>query len=178
MYTKINMYIFYIYIYIHIYTHAYTSTYNLCIYMYMYFGYNYIYICIFIGINWGMTSYFKSSDLDPFLSFYDRIRQIPFDRDCDQLQLDTIKNDTADKVCKKRESVYEALEYPIFFLRHEQRLIFWFHTALSRNLNGRCKSRQERQTHGILFNNRPICSILILDFHSVTEWFLKKCVSN
>jgi len=36
-----------------------------------------------------------------------------------------------------------------FVWRHEQSLAFLFHTAMITNLNGRCKSRQERQTHGI-----------------------------
>ena len=49
-----------------------------------------------------MKLYFKSSDLDLFLIFYNRICQIPFDCDRDQLQLDTIKNETADKVCKEK----------------------------------------------------------------------------
>jgi len=53
-----------------------------------------------------------------------------------------------------------------FVWRHEQSLIFLFHTAMITNLNGRCKSWQARQTHGILPNNRPICSILLLDFQS------------
>jgi hypothetical protein len=65
-----------------------------------------------------------------------------------------------------------------FVWRHEQSIIFLFHTALITHLNGRCKSRQARQTHGISLNNRPICSILLLDFQSITEWFLKMCVSN
>ena len=41
-----------------------------------------------------------------------------------------------------------------------------------------CKDRQERRTHRISLNNRHICSILLLDFESVTEWFLKMCISN
>jgi len=81
MYTNINMYI-YTCVYIFTYAHAYTSTYNLYIHMYVYFGHNYICICIFIGINWGMTLYFKSSNLVPFLSLYKRICQISFDRVC------------------------------------------------------------------------------------------------
>ena len=104
MYTNTNMYI-YTCIYIFTYAHAYTSTYNLYIYMHMYFGYNYICMYIFIGINWGMTSYFKSSNLVPFLNLYNRIRQISFDRDRDQLELETVKNSTVVMVGKKRESV-------------------------------------------------------------------------
>jgi len=65
-----------------------------------------------------------------------------------------------------------------FVWRNQHSLIFLFHTALITNLNGRCKSRQERQTHGISLNSRPIYSILFLDFQSVTEWILKMCVSN
>jgi len=49
-----------------------------------------------------MTSYFKSSDLVSFLSLYNRICQIPFDRDRDQLQLGTVRNSTIVKVRKKR----------------------------------------------------------------------------
>jgi len=145
MYTNINMYI-YTYIYIYKYAHAHTNTYNLYICMHMYFGPNYIYIYIFIGINWGMTSYFNSPDSVPFLSFYDRICQIPIDRDRDQLQLETIKNSTVVKVGKKRESVCKALlDISNLFLLHKQIQIFWFHTALSTNLIGRCKFPQERQ---------------------------------
>jgi len=106
-----------------------------------------------------MKSYFKSLDLVPFLSLYDRICQIPFDRDRDQLQLETVKNSTVVKVGKKRESVYKALlDISIFFLRHKQRQIFWFHTALSSNLNGRCKSRQERQ---ILSNLSKVFELVV-----------------
>jgi len=43
-----------------------------------------------------MKSFFKSSVLIPFLNFFNRIRQIPFDRDRDQLQLGTFKNDRWD----------------------------------------------------------------------------------
>jgi len=103
----------------------------------MYFGHNYICIYIFIGINWEMTSYFKSSNSFPFFSLYNNICQIPFDRDRDQLQLETVKNSTVVKVGKKRESVYEALlDISNLFLRHKQRQIFGFHTALSTNLKG------------------------------------------
>ena len=100
MYTNINMHI-YTYINIYTYAHTYTNTYNLYIYMHMYFGHNYICIYIFIGINWGMTSYFKSSVLVPFLSLYNRICQIPFDHDRDQLQLETVKNNTCQDWKKK-----------------------------------------------------------------------------
>ena len=92
-----------------------------------------------------MTSYFKSSDLVPFLSLYNRICQIPFDHDRDQLQLETVKNSTC-QGWKKKESVCKALlDISNLFLRHKQKQIFWFHTALSTNVNGLCKSRQERQ---------------------------------
>jgi hypothetical protein len=81
-----------------------------------------------------MKSYFKSTDLVAFLSLYNRICQIPFDRDRDQLQLETVKNSTVVKVGKKRESVYEALlDISNLFLRHKQRQIFGFHTALGKN---------------------------------------------
>ena len=142
MYVCIRIYIciyIHIYIYIYAYAHVYTNTYILYIYMHMYFGHNYICAYIFIGINWGMKSYFKFSDLVPFLSLHNRIGQIQFDRDRVQLQLETVKNSTIVKVGKKREcSVYEfLLDISNLFLRHKQRQIFWFHTALSTNLKGR-----------------------------------------
>ena len=58
-----------------------------------------------------MKSHFRSSNLILFLSLYDSICQIPFDRFRDKLQLETVQNGTAVKIGKKRESVYEALGY-------------------------------------------------------------------
>ena len=103
----------YIYIYIYTYAHTHTNTYKPYIYMHMYFGHNYICIYIFIGINWGMTSYFKSSNLVPFLSLYNRICQIPFDRDCDQLQLETVKNSTSQGWKKKGICIQGSFGYLI-----------------------------------------------------------------
>ena len=102
VYMYIYEYVYiYIYIYIFTYVHAYTIKCNLYRYMHMYFGHNYIHMYIFIGINWGMTSYFKSSDLFPFLSLHNRICQIPFDRDRDQFQLKTVKNIILSRLEKK-----------------------------------------------------------------------------
>jgi len=143
----------------YIYTHAYTNTYNLYKYMYIYFGHNYVYICIFIVSIIGFAKSHSTVTLTNFnLTPLKTIQLTMFER--------------------KGNLYTRLLDISNLVLRHEQRLIFWFHTALITNLNGWCKSRQERQTHEISPNNRPICSILLLDFQSVTEWFLKMCVSN
>jgi len=60
-----------------------------------------------------MTSYFKSSNLVPFLSLYNRICQIPFDRDCDQLQLETVKNSTSQGWKKKGICIQGSFGYLI-----------------------------------------------------------------
>jgi len=92
--------------------------------MYVYkYKYVYIYIRICICTHMHIQIHITSTNACTFIlgstiyiymhihKFCNRICQILFDRDCDQLQVDTIKNDTADNVWTKRESVYEALGY-------------------------------------------------------------------